>query len=53
MLDEEHEQYKSQVPYDNNSYVLGRIHGHNVVIACLPAGEYGTITGRVREGLTI
>jgi nucleoside phosphorylase len=44
MLDEEHEQYKSQVPHDNNSYVLGRIHGHNVVIACLPAGVYGTVS---------
>jgi hypothetical protein len=40
MLDKEHEQYKSQVPHDHNSYVLGRIHGHNVVIACLPAGAY-------------
>lgn len=44
MLDEEHEQYKSQMPHDNNSYVLGRIHGHNVVIACLPAGVYGTVS---------
>jgi nucleoside phosphorylase len=44
MLDEEHEQYQSQVPHDNNSYVLGRIHGHNVVIACLPAGVYGTVS---------
>jgi hypothetical protein len=32
MLDEEHGQYTSQVPHDSNSYVLGRIHGHNVVI---------------------
>lgn len=42
MLDDEHEPYTNQVPHDNNSYVLGRIHGHNVVIACLPAGVYGT-----------
>ncbi|KAI1610554.1 putative kinesin light chain [Exophiala viscosa] len=42
MLDEEHD--SSQVPNDNNSYVLGRIHGHNVVIACLPAGVYGTVS---------
>ncbi|OQV11248.1 Tetratricopeptide repeat-containing protein [Cladophialophora immunda] len=44
MLDEEHELYTSQVPYDNNSYQLGRIHGHNVVMACLPAGVYGTVS---------
>jgi len=44
MLDEEHEAYTSQVPHDNNSYVLGCIHGHNVVMACLPAGVYGTVS---------
>ncbi|KAK6528996.1 hypothetical protein TWF694_004220 [Orbilia ellipsospora] len=27
---------------DTNHYVLGRIGNHNVVAACLPAGEYGT-----------
>ncbi|KAL3449521.1 nucleoside phosphorylase domain-containing protein [Aspergillus insuetus] len=27
---------------DHNSYVLGRVHSHNVVIACLPSGIYGT-----------
>ena len=32
------------MPHDNNSYVLGRIHGHNVVIACLPVGVYGTVS---------
>jgi hypothetical protein len=26
------------------SYVLGQIHGHSVVIACLPAGVYGTVS---------
>ncbi|KAH0837138.1 Pfs, NB-ARC and TPR domain protein [Fonsecaea pedrosoi] len=44
MLDEEHEPYSNQVPHDNNNYVLGRIHGHNVVMACLPAGVYGTVS---------
>ncbi|KAK7890413.1 hypothetical protein LTR67_008299 [Exophiala xenobiotica] len=44
MLDEEHEQYKSQVPHDNNNYMLGRIHGHNIVIACPPAGVYSTVS---------
>ncbi|KAF5000813.1 hypothetical protein FGRMN_1421 [Fusarium graminum] len=27
---------------DSNSYALGDIHGHTVVAACLPSGEYGT-----------
>jgi nucleoside phosphorylase len=44
MLDEEHEEFKSRVVQDNNSYVLGRIHEHNVVLACLPAGVYGTVS---------
>jgi nucleoside phosphorylase len=29
---------------DDNNYVLGRVHEHNVVIACLPAGVYGTVS---------
>lgn len=44
MLDEEHDPYPSQVQHDNNNYVLGRMHGHNVVIACLPVGVYGTVS---------
>lgn len=42
MLDEEHDDCYSRQPQDFNSYVLGRMHNHNVVIACLPAGTYGT-----------
>jgi nucleoside phosphorylase len=42
MLDEEHEPLKSQDAQDSNSYVLGQVYQHNVVIACLPAGVYGT-----------
>ena len=42
MLDEEHEPFKSDNVRDNNSYVLGRVGEHNVVMACLPAGVYGT-----------
>src|SRR5277367_5749749 len=41
MLDEEHEEFQSRVARDNNSYVLGRVGEHNVVMACLPAGVYG------------
>ncbi|KAH7142158.1 nucleoside phosphorylase domain-containing protein [Dactylonectria macrodidyma] len=40
VLDEEHE----DPPYDEhdaNIYTLGRIGDHNVVIACLPAGQVG------------
>jgi nucleoside phosphorylase len=29
---------------DDNNYALGRIGGHNVVLACLPAGVTGTIS---------
>ncbi|ERF72616.1 hypothetical protein EPUS_05670 [Endocarpon pusillum Z07020] len=42
MLDEEHEPLKITDAQDTNSYVLGRVHEHNVVIACLPTGVYGT-----------
>src|SRR5436853_125176 len=42
MLDEEHEPFQSDNELDNNSYVLGRVGKHNVVMACLPVGVYGT-----------
>jgi nucleoside phosphorylase len=29
-------------PNDTNTYILGKINNHNVVIACLPDGSYGT-----------
>jgi nucleoside phosphorylase len=29
---------------DQNTYILGNIGDHNIVIACLPAGAYGTIS---------
>lgn len=40
-LDEEHEGPATVSPNDNNAYTLGKIGGHNVVIAVLPDGEYG------------
>jgi nucleoside phosphorylase len=40
MLDEEHSPLP-QHPQDNNTYTLGRIVGHNVVIACLADGQMG------------
>ena len=41
MLDEQH-QLPIQRDGDNNSYTVGRIGVHNVVIAVLPAGRIGT-----------
>lgn len=41
LLDEEHDELP-QDDDDNNFYTLGRIGEHNVVIACLPAGQTGT-----------
>lgn len=41
-LDEEHDRPTSLPENDTNDYTLGRISGHNVVIAVLPEGEYGT-----------
>lgn len=31
-------------PNDTNLYILGKINDHNVVIACLPNGSYGTVS---------
>lgn len=41
-LDEEHDPADFVSPSDPNDYVLGRMGRHNVVIAVLPNGEYGT-----------
>ncbi|RGP71996.1 g- beta wd-40 repeats containing [Fusarium longipes] len=42
MLDDVHPGLTHKDPDDSNSYILGEVHGHNIVIACLPAGVYGT-----------
>jgi nucleoside phosphorylase len=42
LLDEEHEAPDFVSPGDTNHYTLGRIGEHNVVLAVLPDGEYGT-----------
>lgn len=46
MLDKKHTQPKNFVKNANdpNSYTWGRVEKHHVVIASLPAGEYGTTT---------
>ncbi|PNP80119.1 hypothetical protein FNYG_06543 [Fusarium nygamai] len=41
-LDEEHKGPQAVAQNDNNNYALGRIGNHNIVIAVLPDGEYGT-----------
>jgi nucleoside phosphorylase len=42
MLDEPHGRPQEQHKSDQNTYFLGRIGQHNIVVACLPAGVYGT-----------
>ncbi|KIL86291.1 hypothetical protein FAVG1_10689 [Fusarium avenaceum] len=42
MLERVHSNASQQDPADHNSYILGEIWGHNVVVACLPLGIYGT-----------
>ncbi|KAI8711869.1 PNP-UDP-1 domain-containing protein [Fusarium sp. LHS14.1] len=42
VLDERHPDLTHLIPNDTNLYTLGRIGTHNVVIACLPAGQIGT-----------
>ncbi|KAJ6088656.1 hypothetical protein N7486_009917 [Penicillium sp. IBT 16267x] len=41
-LDEEHDKPSFVSPNDTNDYTLGKMCEHNVVIAVLPDGEYGT-----------
>lgn len=41
-LDEKHERLEYMSPNNNNDYTLGKVGKHNVVIAILPQGEYGT-----------
>ncbi|KAL3480495.1 hypothetical protein BJX99DRAFT_266432 [Aspergillus californicus] len=41
-LDEKHDGARSLDRHNKNDYTLGRIGKHNVVIAVLPMGEYGT-----------
>lgn len=41
MLDKRHGNLPKP-PHDSNTYILGSIGQHNVVIACLPKGIYGT-----------
>lgn len=44
MLDKEHDSFRDQAVQDTNSYVLGSIHKHNVVAACMPVGVDGLVS---------
>ncbi|KAJ5689571.1 Tetratricopeptide-like helical [Penicillium macrosclerotiorum] len=46
VLDEVHPDL-SQSKSDHNAYTLGSVSGHNVVVACLPSGVYGTTSAAV------
>jgi nucleoside phosphorylase len=48
-LDEEHDRPR-YLDNDNNDYTLGRFGEHNVVIAVLPEGEYGTVSAAIVAG---
>jgi len=49
MLDELHGRPQEQHMSDQNAYHLGRIGQHNIVIACLSAGVYGTTSAYCRS----
>ncbi|OPB46456.1 hypothetical protein A0O28_0065770 [Trichoderma guizhouense] len=46
-LDEKHDGPEYVSPNDNNDYTLGTFGKHNVVIAVLPDGEYGTASAAI------
>lgn len=46
MLDKVHPSL-SQPKTDHNVYTLGSVSGHNVVVACLPSGVYGTTSAAI------
>lgn len=46
MLDERYQELPTD-SRDHNTYILGRIKSHNIVIACLPSGVYGTISASI------
>ena len=46
MLDEQHESLL-QPADDKNTYIYGSIKDHNIIIACLPLGQPGTISASI------
>lgn len=43
MPDDEFEGLEVSEMNDKNTYALGRVAGHYVIVGCLPAGVYGTV----------
>ncbi|KAI0517880.1 nucleoside phosphorylase domain-containing protein [Xylaria bambusicola] len=43
MLDQRHSDLP-RLPNDHNTYALGSINNHNIVITCLPTGKIGTVS---------
>ena len=57
MFDKEHGSLPSILPSDHNNYLLSRIGQHNVVKACLPAGNIGihnaaTVAAQMKNSFT-
>ncbi|OJD25204.1 hypothetical protein ACJ73_03435 [Blastomyces percursus] len=48
MLDNKHPEL-SKSDGDYNSYTLGNISGHNVILVCLPSGVYGTVSAALKR----
>ncbi|KAE8314333.1 hypothetical protein BDV41DRAFT_575891 [Aspergillus transmontanensis] len=46
-LDQTHHPELQLAENDKNTYTYGEIHGHNVVMTCLPPGGYGTTSAAV------
>jgi nucleoside phosphorylase len=46
-FDEKHKGPEHVFTNDNNNYTLGKVDRHNVVIAVLPDGEYGTSSAAI------
>ncbi|KAE8323671.1 hypothetical protein BDV39DRAFT_208654 [Aspergillus sergii] len=46
-LDQTHHPELELAENDKNTYTYGKIHGHNVVMTCLPSGGYGTTSAAV------
>ncbi|TDZ73259.1 hypothetical protein CTRI78_v001421 [Colletotrichum trifolii] len=46
-LDARHPRPEETAPNDCSTYILGEIAGHNVVMASLPVGEYGTTSAAI------
>ena len=46
MLDEEHESPINVNEHDENSYIFGRIGGHNIVVACMPPQITGNLSAQ-------